>query len=121
VRVLLASLVVSVLGLTACADRSSSTGPAWPKSAGYPPAESSEDDGGESLEPRKEHLSAVEKSEPGEIDLGVDDSVVEVTIDPEPDAAPATTTPPPDAGPPTVDGGEIIIVDGAPPDSSAAP
>ena len=113
-RVLLASLLL----FTACADRSTSSGPAWPKSAGWEP---SEDDGGESLEPRKEHLSAVEESEPREIDLGVDDSVVEVTIDPEPDAAPAAT-PPVDAAPaPPSDGGEIIIVDGAPPDSSAAP
>ncbi len=59
------------------------TGPAWPKSAGWEPAESWEEDGGETLEPKSNgDVAAIERSEDassgGEAGDAIDVEVIEV-------------------------------------------
>jgi len=113
------ALLASVILLAACGGRAASRGPAWPKSAGWEKPDTWQEDGGESLAPREQHLSAVETSDDAAADVepaaDIDTTTVEVTPGPTPDGpVPDDATPPPAEG-------EIIIEGEAPPDSNDAP
>jgi hypothetical protein len=108
-------LVVLTL-LAACGKPAASSGPAWPKSAGWEPVEDWKEDGGESIEPRNaDDVAAIESSD-DPVPAGSTETTVEVTPEPPPADAP---TPPP-AVEPVPD--ETIIIEGElPPDAPADP
>lgn len=97
------------------------TGPAWPKSAGWEPAESWEEDGGETLEPKTNgDVAAIERSEDasrgGEVGDAIDVEVIEVVA---PAAGDGAEAPPAGDGEPKVDDTfvpeeTIIIIEGEP-------
>jgi hypothetical protein len=94
-----------LLLLAACGSRDRGSDPPWPKSAGHEKPDKWEDDGGESLDPRREHMGAVESSKeptpPGEVQ--VVEPVVETPLGIAPDAGvPADAAP---ATPPVTDAG----------------
>jgi hypothetical protein len=110
--------VLAAMLLAACGGRASSPEPAWPKSAGWQTPDSWEEDGGESLEPRADHLSAVEESEPEVLpEEPVDSSPADVMLEAQPEVPSSSDAAPADATPE----GAIIIEGEPPPDSSDAP
>jgi hypothetical protein len=106
-----AGLSVAVLVAAACGGDRGAAGPPWPRSAGHVPADSWEEDGGESLAPRHARMSAAERSASTTVSADL-----EVTIDVEISDDTVTPQPP---GEPTLDddvtAGETIIIDGEPP------
>lgn len=107
-------LVVLTL-LAACGKPAASSGPAWPKSAGWEPVEDWKEDGGESLAPRGDDVAAIEGSDDS-APAGDTETTVEVTPEPPPPDAP---TPPPGVEPVP---DETIIIEGElPPDAPADP
>jgi hypothetical protein len=81
----------------ACGGRAAPAGPAWPRSAGDAAPDSWEEDGGESLAPRRANLAAVERSTSAaaEPDDEADD-VVEAEAAPAPADEEATEPPAPE-------------------------
>lgn len=89
------------LGLAAC-QGAPARGPAWPKSAGTVVPASSQDDGGESLEPRAagSHVAAIEVAADPTPAATAAAPTVEVTIDP---GTPTSTEKPPSPVTETID------------------
>ena len=101
--------------LVACGKPAASSGPAWPKSAGWEPVEDWKEDGGESIEPQvPEEVAAVEHGDEPKAE-GDADTKTTVEVSPEPlpeppvESVPEETIiiegelppdPPPDAPPP---------------------
>jgi hypothetical protein len=110
-------VLAATLLAAACGGRSSSPEPAWPKSAGWETPDTWEEDGGESLEPRADHLSAVEDSEPEVLpEEPVESSPEDVMLEAQPEV-PSSSDASPDATP----DGAIIIEGEPPPETSVSP
>jgi hypothetical protein len=97
-----------ILGLLAACGGRSSTGPAWPRSAGTE-IDPDEEDGGESIDPRGE-IAAVETSaEPEPAKPATDEVKPAVTPDATPTDKPADAKPDDATKPPEPTFEEIII------------
>ncbi len=89
------AVAAAALGVAAgCGGRGTDTGPAWPKSAGYVPADSWKEDGGQSLAPQvPPEVAAIEASSDGSSSSD-EDVVVVVADDPDEDTATEPATEP---------------------------
>lgn len=100
------------LALAGCGGKATSSGPAWPASAGWVTPATWQEDGGESIEPRvTDEVAAIESS-----DDPSGDTTVDVDIDPTIDDTFLEEVPAVDAPPPPFDETyvpeETIIIEG---------
>ncbi len=106
--------LVLVVLLGGCGGKAAPGGPAWAQSAGWVTPESSEEDGGESIDPRvASEAGAIESSEDGG---GGDDAAVEIDVDQTFDEpiVEEEMPPPAESVEETIVPGETIIIEDEP-------